>query len=258
MRKSVLPVLGFLLTAAISHAQQATTSGTPVLVELFTSEGCSSCPPADRFIEYLDTQPIAGLTLIVLSEHVDYWNRQGWKDPFSSRDISERQYAYGQKFRLKDVYTPQFVVDGAKEVNANADEIRAVLKEASQLKKVTLELNLAQRDPQRVKVHLEADLRKGDSKQEALDIYLAIALDHAQTVVTAGENAKKTLSHTAVVRKITLIGRVRSGELLSRDIDLKTNEFGNSALRIVAFLQEQGSGRIHGAAMVPVSCNAAR
>src|SRR5271155_4282114 len=142
---SVLILLSVDAVGAVHSRRRTTNDGAPhipVLIELFTSEGCSDCPPADAVLEKLDrSQPVRGAELIVLSEHVDYWDDIGWKDPYSSHAYSERQSAYAYRFGLRGVYTPQMVVDGRTEF-VGSDERRAIqaIENAARLEKIPVRL----------------------------------------------------------------------------------------------------------------------
>src|SRR5258708_6190886 len=134
-----------VLFVLLSHAENKPQK--PILLELFTSEGCSSCPPADALLRDLDEyQPIDGAELIVLSEHVDYWDDLGWRDIYSLHALTERQAAYSEKLKTKGPYTPQLVVDGVYEL-VGSDRNRAfeVLKQAKELPKIDVQIKSARR-----------------------------------------------------------------------------------------------------------------
>jgi hypothetical protein len=255
VRSIVLVCGALLIVSGICFSQntgQSPRDRVPVLIELFTSEGCSTCPPADRFVETLDSQPIPGLEAIVLSEHVDYWDHLGWRDRFSSVDFSDRQRSYGAEFHLPDVYTPQLVIDGYRQLSGvDTKEAEAGLREAGTEQKIPLRIASALIDHnQRVQIHFEGGPVGTGQVRNSLDVYVALALSHAETDVARGENANRHLTHTAVARSINHAGKIKGGMTFSRNIEIKIEkgaDLGN--LRVVVFLQDPGSLRVFGAAM---------
>lgn len=242
----VFTVMGLVLWTYAAERSPA-SERVPVLVELFTSEGCSSCPPADTFLQALDRQIIPGTQTIVLSEHVDYWNHLGWRDPYSSRFYSDRQSAYARRFGLDGPYTPQMVVDGAREfVGSDRRQAEKAFAEVVNAPKLAVHLsNLALRPDGTLQAHVEtASL---PASQKPAEVYVVVALNHAQSQVARGENAGHSLNHVAVALNVTQVGTVRSGRAFSQDFHLKlTPGLDPTNLRVVAFLQEPGLGRILG------------
>ena len=227
----------------------------PVLVELFTSEGCSSCPPADALLERLDrSQSISGPELIVLSEHVDYWNDIGWKDPYSSHEYSERQSAYAAQFGLGTVYTPQMVVDGHFEF-VGGDERRAsqAIKKAAELPKAPVRLSLGSSDNMATVVHVETGPLPSATGTQSAGVFLAVADNSDQSQVSGGENDGRTLQHVAVLRKLTRIGTVGASAEFSRDVNLGLKSKNHGNLRIVVIIQEPEVGRVLGAGLMRLS-----
>jgi hypothetical protein len=233
---AVARTLRNLVLSACCGALVTTCAGqsrAPVLVELFTSEGCSSCPPADRLLEKLDPQAI------VLSEHVDYWNHLGWKDPFSSAAFTARQQAYGRIFNIESVYTPQMVVDGEAQVVGNdANKAAEAIAKAVRRKKADVRIS-------RTEAGLRVDI---EAPPASAEIFLALAEDSAASEVSAGENNGRHLHHVAVLRSMHKIGSVKRGATFSRVVELPRPA---GLQRVIVFLQEAGPGRISGAAMLP-------
>jgi hypothetical protein len=206
-----------------------------ILVELFTSEGCSSCPPADATLARLhQRQPVPGVRLLVLSEHVDYWNDQGWKDPFSSAQFTARQARYGER-----IYTPQAIVDGKFDVLGSDEE--GIVRAA---KGAALEPHGAlsvTRAPGGHRVHLVASALPPHGPSQVM---LAVVEDGLVSKVVRGENAGRTLSHTAVVRALAAAGSIPgSASEWSGDVEVPQDSSWKDA-RIVAFVQDRASLRI--------------
>ena len=234
-----MAVLGL---AAGMHALEAQAAATPVLVELFTSEGCSDCPPADRVLEQLDhAQPVAGAQIIVLSEHVDYWDRQGWKDPFSEHFFSERQEEYARRLRLEGPYTPQMVVDGVTEfVGSDGRRALAAIGAAARGPKARVRLQHLSGGAVRV----EVDPLPG----HASGVYLAVVQKTGASEVLRGENRGRSLHHVSIVRRIEALGKANGRAPFVKDITAA--EANDQGFRLVAFVQDGDQGPVRGAAVL--------
>lgn len=254
--RMLLPVLVTLIATLISACpiqpveNEATGLGpapaagdrVPVLVELFTSEGCSSCPPADRTLAFLETQqPVSGAEIITVAFHVDYWDRLGWKDRFSSPLFTQRQVNYTQVFKLDSAYTPQMVVDGRAEfVGSDSGKASNAISKAAEQPKAAIEIS---RDTSGLRVKIANAPKHGDAT-----VYAAIAEDGISTRVERGENSGKTLEHVSVVRDLTAIGVLPAGdESFEGALELKVPDNSkNENLKVVVFVQENVSRKIVG------------
>jgi hypothetical protein len=214
-----------------------------VLVELFTSEGCSSCPPADALLERLDrSQPIPGAQIVVLSEHVDYWNHIGWADPYSSPAFSARQEQYARRFRTQGPYTPQMVVDGRSEfVGSDARTAESAIRSATKRPKAAIRIT---EDGGSAIIDV-GPLPAGTARKAA--VFAAYAADSGTQDVLRGENKGRKLHHVAIVKELKQMGTVDEQAAFTTRIHLEPGA------RLVVFIQEFGNGPVWGTAMRPLS-----
>ena len=238
------------------HPANDSTQRTPVLVELFTSEGCSDCPPADALLERLDrSQPVSGVDLIVLSEHVDYWNDIGWRDPYSLHEYSQRQGAYAGHFGIGSVYTPQMVVDGHFEF-VGSDERGAIeaIEGAAKTAKIPISISSVHLEAGNiVSLHVDAGQLPSSSAARSADVLIATADESDESHVSRGENAGRTLKHIAVLRTLTRVGTIDQSGEFSQDVRIHINRGNAGNLRVIAIVQEAPIGRVLGAGSVRLS-----
>jgi hypothetical protein len=231
------------------------TSLTPVVVELFTSEGCSSCPPADAILAKMESaQPFKGVQIIAIEEHVDYWNQQGWVDPFSSIEWTDRQQGYVAAFRQEGSYTPQMVVNGrAQLVGSRADQAVKAVQDAQGVPAVAVKLT-APSSGNSAEPHFAVSVgRLGQlSPGDSAEVLLAIIERGLASQVSRGENAGRNLSHASVLRSLRRIGNAdgRSDSFsFQGDATLKLKSgWKRENLTAVVLVQEKKSRRILGAA----------
>ena len=211
-----------------------------VIVELFTSEGCSSCPPADKVLARLEKeQPVENVEIVPLALHVDYWNYLGWRDQFSSADYSARQNGYAEKFKLDAIYTPQMVVDGQKQFTGSQFQTAVdSIKESAQTKKADAVISV---EDDKLKIDI-ANLPAHD----AAYVWFVITENDLQTDVRRGENSGKKLPHTAVVREMKMLDTLaENAKIYSKVQTLSLSpEWKKENLSLVIFVQGQNSKNI--------------
>jgi hypothetical protein len=232
----------------------APSPSIPIVVELFTSEGCSSCPPADALLlKLVVNQPVPGAQILALGEHVDYWDRLGWRDRFSSAVLTSRQRLYGSRFNDDSIYTPQMVVDGqAGFVGSDAAAARRELERAAARPHVPVQVAVESLNPTTLNVAVtSAALEKNSS--DHVDLVVALTEDGLRSEVTRGENHGRMLSHAAVVRHLASIGEAAADHTTTASAKIELpSEWRRDSLKVVAFAQERRHRAILGSAIAPV------
>lgn len=232
---------------------------TPVVVELFTSEGCSSCPPADELLSRMaQQQPIANVEVIALEEHVDYWNELGWVDPFSSREWTARQQVYAEVLGNGNAYTPQMVVDGKTEfVGSQSRKAWQAVQQAAAEARARVTLRPGN-SPDSSTENLSVSISRLPEMagRDTAEVWLAITETGLHSEVKRGENAGEDLHHGAVVRSIRKIGEAKAGDETSFSGDATVPlraEWKRENLHSVVFVQAKKSRRILGSAAIAVA-----
>ena len=259
-RHFVLPLLLPLLFApAALHAQAAAQAQTqpthpaPVLLELFTSEGCSSCPPADALLRQVNGRETAqGQLIIGLSEHVTYWNGLGWKDPYASAASTDRQNSYGARFQLDSVYTPQMVVNGREQfVGGDTRALQSAFAAEAQRSPIDLHILSAKLTDKDITFTYAAAALPPHSRLQLLAI---LTDDTDRSNVLRGENSGHLLAHTAVARSLAALGPLQPTTQRSITLPLPPSFLAapRAAHHLVLFAQEADAGPILGADTTPL------
>jgi hypothetical protein len=236
-----------------NQKQNAAERPSAVLVELFTSEGCSDCPPADELLRQVSGRMTAAGQLIVgISEHVSYWNSLGWRDPFSSEQYTGRQNDYGSHFGLNSVYTPQMVVNGREQfVGSDRRALEAAFVSEAQRKQIELHITKAQIMEKNITFSYSASDLPAKS---SLQLVAVLVDDMDQSSVLRGENSGRKLTHVAVARALAPLGSLHEVERRSMTLPLPPSFTANPGVghHLVLFAQQDGSGAVLGIDSKPI------
>ncbi len=254
MRRLILlaPLLSLLSSSCSGHAESTPPPDATgfAVVELFTSQGCSSCPPADALLSRLGKEPALRGRVIPLSFHVDYWNYIGWSDPFSAGEWSARQRRYSRTLR-DEVYTPQLIVNGSKSmIGSSEGAVREAITSA-----------LAERPTARLTISamttpggaIAIDVKGSQSTQETLEVWVAVVENGLVTKVRSGENRGRTLASNNVVRALERVTALPAEGDGAGHIEIRPDPaWIVGKLEVVAFAQSPKSSKIHGAVVTRV------
>lgn len=240
--------------AAAAQCKAKSAEHRVPLLELYTSEGCNSCPPADRWFSALPTRGLAPKHVVALGFHVDYWNYLGWSDPFSKPAYSARQRAASLRNKASFVYTPQFLLDGRDYRRGFfrddfADRIADIGEEKAQ---AVIELDQAAQAPQSVNAHVSVAI-SDPARRQGAQAYVALYENNLSNGVTAGENRGKRLQHDFVVRELSPPRAIGTdGKLVfEQRFDLEP-QWKRQDLHLAAFVQSQNAGETLQAIAVPI------
>ena len=237
-------------SAAADAPRSASLSDRAVVVELFTAQGCSFCPAAERLLTQLESE--AAGRVVALEFHIDSWNSLGWTDPFSRAEWTRRQEAYARA-RSAKIYTPQAFVDGSAELEGNNEQaLRAAITAAAAAPAPRISLVL---EPAGDKIRARVEVTRPEALQSrTLDLMLAVYENGLVTEVRRGENGGRTLNNNFVVRSLRRGARLTPGEPRQSHSEILSLAKGwkRSAAGVVAFLQDPKSLEIHGAVAQPL------
>jgi hypothetical protein len=238
-------VLGSAMVTSQGQVATSNPGAAPgaILMELFTSEGCSSCPPADALLRKLHgTRTGSGQLIVGISEHVTYWNHLGWSDPFSQPAFTERQNAYGQRFHLESIYTPQVVVNGEEQVvGSDSEAIMRALRAQDRATPMAIHILSAAASGNSLAVTFSV---AGVAPAKGADIYAVIADDLTNSNVLRGENSGRHLSHVSVARSLTRIARVKDATTVTATLSQPAQSASGGGRHLILFAQKPGLGPV--------------
>lgn len=218
-----------------------------VLVELFTSEGCSSCPPADLFLSELNRRSATnGVKLITVGEHVDYWNHLGWTDPYSSPDFTERQKLYAQDLNQQSTYTPEMVIDGSYGfVGSDRQQAQRIIERAAQEPKASVKVTANIVSPSQLKVSLAVESVPNELFQHTTNVFVALTENNLLSRVTSGENSGHDLRQDCVARTLKEIPAITLSACAHDCCSFTLSpSWKRNNVRVVAFLKDSLSKKI--------------